>query len=271
MEHTVKNSLWIAASITIHILTATPPRTIPPHLKSGFTLGNSVPVRHRYFNNAYPSTEPRVYTRQQIDAYLQMIAQGKTNYYGKTDTYLYEALELFNIHVQEKDVGIIGSVKPWYEAVTIHYGGNPITVEYNKLVSEHPKIRIMTVDEYDKNPVQFDAILSISSIEHDGLGRYGDPINPNGDLEAMEKTKAMLKDGGLLFLAVPVGRDCLVWNAHRIYGEKRLPLLLKGWKVVAFFGEGNGPEAAYRYALGMQMYQPVFVLQKQVAYAVGES
>jgi len=27
----------------------------------------------------------------------------------------------------------------------------------------------------------FDMVFSFSSIEHDGLGRYGDPLNPNGD------------------------------------------------------------------------------------------
>lgn len=49
--------------------------------------------------------------------------------------------------------------------------------------------------------------------------RYGDPLNPNADLEMME---ALLKNhmcpGGLLLLAVPVGKDTLVFNAHRVYG-----------------------------------------------------
>ncbi len=31
----------------------------------------------------------------------------------------------------------------------------------------------------------FDMALSISSFDHDGLGRYGDPLDPVGDLKAM--------------------------------------------------------------------------------------
>ncbi len=50
-----------------------------------------------------------------------------------------------------------------------------------------------------------DRALSLSSFDHDGLGRYGDPINPIGDLVAMETVKQDLRSDGLLFLTVPIG------------------------------------------------------------------
>ncbi|MET0031478.1 MAG: DUF268 domain-containing protein [Limnospira maxima] len=64
----------------------------------------------------------------------------------------------------------------------------------------------------------------------------------------------------LFFFSVPVGQDCLVWNAHRIYGKIRLPMMLEGWKTVDSFGFSeslivNKPLAAFSYE------QPVFVLQ----------
>ena len=70
--------------------------------------------------------------------------------------------------------------------------------------------------------------------------------------------KRLLRPGGLLFLAVPVGLDALAWNAHRIYGRKRLPLLLDGWRTVATYGFeekmlDEGP-------LGRFDRQPTFVL-----------
>jgi hypothetical protein len=37
-------------------------------------------------------------------------------------------------------------------------------------------------------------------VEHDGLGRYGDPINPFGDLESIARARCLLKHGGILFL-----------------------------------------------------------------------
>lgn len=57
-------------------------------------------------------------------------------------------------------------------------------------------------------------------------GRYGDPLNPDADLEAMARVRSILKPGGLLLLTVPVGPDVLVFNLHRRYGPARLPLLL---------------------------------------------
>ena len=49
----------------------------------------------------------------------------------------------------------------------------------------------------------FTAIISYSSIEHDGLGRYGDPINPGGDVAAMREFWRWIRPGGLLYLGVP--------------------------------------------------------------------
>ena len=39
-----------------------------------------------------------------------------------------------------------------------------------------------------------------------------------------------------MILSVPVGKDEIMWNAGRVYGEKRLPLLLQGWTLVDSFG-----------------------------------
>ena len=89
----------------------------------------------------------------------------------------------------------------------------------------------------------FDLVVSISNFEHDGLGRYGDPIDPNGDLRAMSEMQTLVKPNGFLILGVPVALDAVVWNAHRLYGRVRLPLLLRGWSIDAFVGfDGQVPE-----------------------------
>jgi len=51
-------------------------------------------------------------------------------------------------------------------------------------------------------PAGYSHIVSYSSIEHDGLGRYGDPLNPFGDLEAMKVFWSLLRVGGILLVAV---------------------------------------------------------------------
>jgi len=163
--------------------------------------------------------------------------------------------------IRGKYVGVMGSDRPACESIVLCQGGYPVTIEYNKLVSKDSRLEVMTVDEYDANPRLFDALISISSFEHDGLGRYGDPIDPFGDLKAMEKCKDMLKPGGKLFLAVPVGPDCLVWNAHRIYGKIRMKMLLKGWRILGYFGRGRSfDQDVHESPMGDAGYQPVFVL-----------
>ena len=100
---------------------------------------------------------------------------------------------------------IFGSTSPWYESLALAMGAEHITVlEYNRLTYSHPAIITWRVDDYN-HIHDFDIALSLSSFDHDGLGRYGDPINPNGDLVAMETVKHMLKEGGLFFLTVPIG------------------------------------------------------------------
>ena len=116
----------------------------------------------------------------------------------------------------------------------------------------------MNHEELAKSRIKTDVAISFSSFEHDGLGRYGDPLNPNGDLEAMQTARDFLKDDGFMFLGVPQGEDCLVWNAHRIYGEKRLPLLLKGWNTEATFEQ----ESPVGQPLGAYHIQPLMVLRR---------
>jgi hypothetical protein len=253
-----------AAFIIVH---AEPPREIPHNLFDEFTLNKQIPVFSMYIDGTSPETEYQIdlpdnikasfYSKEIIETNINMIKNKQTNYYGSTDTWLYKTFEKYPI--LGKDVAIIGSVAPWYESMILAYGGNPTTIEYNKIMTDDPRLNILTVDEFNQNPKKFDIVLSISSIEHDGLGRYGDPINPNGDLEFMTMAKQkLLKDNGHMILAMPVGKDCLYWNAHRVYGLLRLPLLLQGWEVVDTFGF---EETELLFGeLGNYGYQPIFYL-----------
>ena len=69
-------------------------------------------------------------------------------------------------------------------------------------------------------PFEDESIQSLSCmhvIEHIGLGRYADSLDPDGDLKAIVELKRVLSIGGSLLFVVPVGKPKIAFNAHRIY------------------------------------------------------
>ncbi len=225
--------------------------------KNEFTMNGNIPVAHWYFSDLDSAVKPELYSENVVNEYLSKIkyrAQGES--YGWTDTWLYNALDRHDI--LEKRVAIIGSIKPWYEAICLSFGGIPTTFEYNVITPSDKRLKMIHIKDSTKEE-PFDAAFSISTFEHDGLGRYGDSIDPNGDLRAMKETKKILKKDGLLFLAVPTGKDKLVWNAHRRYGEIRLPYLIDGWDLIDTEGFD---ENLYNKDDGESgVYQPILILQ----------
>ena len=66
------------------------------------------------------------------------------------------------------------------------------------------------------------SISCMHTIEHIGLGRYGDPLDASGDLKAIEELKRIVKPGGNVLFVTPVGKSRIEFNAHRIYGYQQI-------------------------------------------------
>lgn len=247
----------LAFMLSLVALFAKPPRHIPEDRFDEYTSKGKIPVYDWYIDETVSTGHETVFKSATINLLIARALNRELGYYGLTDRYLYGMLDQYASVLKNKQVAVIGSNTPWYEAIVLAYGGHPVTIEYNRIINEDPRCQTMTPAEYDRNPILFDAILAISSIEHDGLGRYGDPLNPRGDLDVMQKMTSMLKKGGLLFLSIPVGNDALYWNAHRVYGFLRLPLLFKGWELV----NSSGFTLDDLRVPGYTGHQPVFVLR----------
>ncbi|MDD4902666.1 MAG: DUF268 domain-containing protein [Patescibacteria group bacterium] len=88
-----------------------------------------------------------------------------------------------------------------------------------------------------KLPFPDNSVKSLScmhTIEHVGLGRYGDPIDPIGDLKAMAELTRVLAPGGNFLFAVPIGQPKLMFNAHRIYSYQMIIDAFKDLKLNNF-------------------------------------
>ncbi|MCL4352877.1 MAG: glycosyltransferase [Patescibacteria group bacterium] len=92
------------------------------------------------------------------------------------------------------------------------YDYRPVNLRLNNLTSGFADLT--------KLPFADNSIPSLScmhTVEHIGLGRYGDKLNPDEDLRAISELKRVLAYGGSLLFVVPIGRPRVLFNAHRIY------------------------------------------------------
>ncbi|HBU06927.1 MAG TPA: hypothetical protein DEB09_02495 [Candidatus Magasanikbacteria bacterium] len=84
------------------------------------------------------------------------------------------------------------------------------------------------------NDGEIKSLSCMHVVEHVGLGRYGDPIDPTGDIKAINELKRVLSvDGNLLFV-VPTGKPKLAFNAHRIYSYDQIISYFKELTLVEF-------------------------------------
>ncbi|MBL8377379.1 MAG: DUF268 domain-containing protein [Burkholderiales bacterium] len=116
-----------------------------------------------------------------------------------------------------------------------------------------------------KLPFADRSVTSVSClhvIEHVGLGRYGDPLDPSGAERAASELRRILAAGGRLYLSTPVGRERICFNAHRVFD----PSTVSGWfpecRLISFayvddrgvFHADSRPEEAVGLDYGCGMY-----------------
>lgn len=76
----------------------------------------------------------------------------------------------------------------------------------------------------------FDVITAVSTVEHVGLGRYGDPFDAEGDRNAVKEIRRIITSDGILLITVPFGKRSIT-SLHRVYDENTLSSLIEGFKI----------------------------------------
>lgn len=300
--------LFILLNIFFLVLSAKKPPSIPPEdLVSGYSVEGKIPIEYFYVDDTMGGNGTHYkYVKSEIDAYVkgayalmkkfdQFNARVRSNppFDMESDTknalfaaqsirylpkqqWVQYSLYMMRDLIENRNVAVYGSMEPWLESFLIALNASVVyTIEYNNLTYEHPILTTVAGHQFEAFYHEestyhhfFDIIITPSAFDHDGLGRYGDPLNADGDLQAMRQVQRILKHDGLLFLTVPIGPDVAVFNLHRRYGSVRLPMLFKGWEIIHRFGWDEA--SLTTPANWRQTYEPVFVLKSTTIHEINE-
>ena len=89
--------------------------------------------------------------------------------------------------------------------------------------------------------------------------RYGDTLNPWGDLITMARAWCVLKPGGRALIGIPIGPgvDRIYFNSHKLYGPLMLSHLFSNWKQIS-------SDLNYDYYSDqcIPCYQEIFIVEK---------
>jgi SAM-dependent methyltransferase len=115
-----------------------------------------------------------------------------------------------------------------------------------------------------------DSVSCLHALEHFGLGRYGDPIDPKGFERGLANMATLLRKDGVLYLSVPIGVERVEFNGQRVFDPRAMidlamtnSLQLRELKVIRQGGKVEAivvdelrlsDLASQRYALGMFIF-----------------
>lgn len=234
-------------------------------------MQNTAPVEPWYVNQYQPGNSiahPK-WTKATIETLVTQAQAGQpiaTGYNGKPDgssVKLRAFLEKHRAEIEGRHCAVIGSQRPWLEALLLSVGAKQITtIEYGSIQSEDPRITTIHPSQLPalsaSGSATFDCVASYSSIEHAGLGRYGDVLDPWGDLRVMAQMQCVTTPDASFFIGVPFGVDRIAWNAHRYYGPKRLPQLFANIRV----DDTSEPQVQQNPAAVTGILQPLYFGKK---------
>lgn len=111
----------------------------------------------------------------------------------------------------------------------------------------------------------FESVSCLHAIEHIGLGRYGDPVDPAGPRKAASEICRLVAPGGYVYVSAPIGRERLEFNGQRVFAPKSMLEMFPGLHLEMFsaiddngrFWEDSNPDsfATSRDACGIFVFR----------------
>ncbi len=228
-------------------------RTYPRYLNDWRQYAKMADAEPLRLANAYPQLHDRTGTTG-VDAHYFYV-----NGWAMRRILAQQPAQHVDIGSQTMFVNLLSAVLP---VTFVDY--RPLEQSLAGLTNQSGDILALPFDEGSLH-----SLSCLHVAEHIGLGRYGDPLNPNGTRQACAELQRVLAPGGNLYFALPIGIQRVYFNAHRTHAPETILQYFDKLKLMEFSGvhddgryvEGPTLEAfaTSKYACGM------FWLQKPLA------
>jgi hypothetical protein len=137
------------------------------------------------------------------------------------------------LDLRDKSVAVVASPDYYSDAILVSLCREVTSVRLRKVGGSTTLSKgAFLFDWLREENSQYDLIICPSLLESWGLGRHGEPLDPDADIALMQQFHKKLHPTGTCCIQLPVGRDRLIFNAMRIYGIHRLSAILQGWRAV---------------------------------------
>jgi len=113
----------------------------------------------------------------------------------------------------------IGSYRHFILGLLAHSPVTTVDVRARRPLSSNETVLTGDAKKLEIPDQSFDLVLSLCTLEHLGLGRYGDGIDLKADTKTFGEMIRVLKPGGHLIFSTTItrARPAIGFNAHRIY------------------------------------------------------
>jgi len=176
------------------------------------------------FRIKYDGTAPLSFSMPCLSDRFSESGSINTHYFHQD---LYVSQRVFEL-APEKHVDIGSRVDGFVSQVASYR--NVEVFDIRPLTTEIRNIKFLQADIMEENfsvKEYCDSLSCLHALEHFGLGRYSDPIRVDGHIRGLKNLAEILKVGGTLYLSVPIGKDRVEFNAHRIFSIDTILKLAK--------------------------------------------
>lgn len=141
---------------------------------------------------------------------------------------IYAARPTFHVDVGSRIDGFVGHLLAFMPVTVVDIRPLSSTVAGMTFLQDDSTLLARFADN------SIDSLSSLHAVEHFGLGRYGDPIDPDACFKAMRALARILKSGGRLYFSVPIGRERLEFNAWRIFSPDTILQTFQDLRLASF-------------------------------------